>query len=239
MQRIAKVLAQYGVASRRGAEKIIHEGRVHVNGQILETPAYLVGEHDTILIDGNPLGQKLSTRLWVFHKPTGVVTTHHDPQGRPTLFSLLPKTLPRLISVGRLDLMSEGLILLTTSGSLARTLEHPSSGVPRTYKVRLYGRLAPRHLETLSQGLTIDGVHYGGIKAKIIGEGGANTWVEMVLREGKNREIRKIMEFFGYKINRLMRTAYGPYKLDGLGVKGLKEVDPLLVHLRQQRKQVK
>lgn len=234
MERIAKVLARHGIASRRQAEEMIYQGRVTVNGTLLETPAFLVKEGDHITVDGEGIGSELPTRLWVFYKPRGVVTTHYDPEDRATLFSLLPSHLPRVISVGRLDMMSEGLILLTTSGTLSRYLEHPTSKVPRTYEVRIFGRLIPRQLLLLKDGITIDGVTYGPIKAEVISHTESNTWVSMTLYEGKNREIRRIFEFLGYHISRLVRIGYGPFTLGDMEPEDLHEVDPLLVHLPEK-----
>lgn len=230
MTRIAKVLAHHGVASRRQAENLILEGRVRVNHTVLTTPAFVVKDTDYITVDHQPLKEKPALRLWVFHKPSGVVTTHQDPEGRPTLFSLLPKKLPRVISVGRLDLKSEGLILLTTSGDLSRRLEHPRSAIPRVYHVRVFGHLNPRHLDLMKKGLTLEGIHYQGINASIISGGRTNTWLKMILYEGKNREIRKIMDHFGYKVSRLIRVSYGPYDLDHTPPGHLREVDPVLLN---------
>jgi 23S rRNA pseudouridine2605 synthase len=231
VERIAKVLAHHGVASRRQAEELIRAGHVTVNGEVLSTPAFLVGPDDLILVNGQPIGPQLPTRLWMFYKPRGVLTTHADPEGRPTLFSLLPKKLPRVISVGRLDMMSEGLILLTTSGTLSRYLELPSSKIPRTYKVRVFGTLKAHQLMILKKGVCIEDVNYGPIDAKIIEQTSSNTWVEMTLYEGKNREIRRIFEFLGYQISRLIRISYGPFHLEDLQPQGLQEVDPLLIRM--------
>ncbi|BBK45373.1 pseudouridine synthase [Allostella vacuolata] len=214
--RIAKVLARAGLCSRRDAERWIAEGRVRVNGRLLDTPACVVTEKDQIVVDGKPLPAADRTRLWRFHKPAGVVTTHRDPQGRPTLFDILPPELPRVVSVGRLDLNSEGLILLTNDGALARRLELPSTGWIRRYRVRLHGIVDPGLLATLEAGVTVDGIVYGPIRAVLDGQKGENAWLTVSLREGKNREIRRVMEHLGYITSRLIRVAYGPFQLGEL-----------------------
>lgn len=214
--RIAKVLARAGLCSRRDAERWIAEGRVRVNGRVLETPACVVGPADMVLVDGKPLPVVERTRLWRFHKPAGVVTTHRDPQGRPTLFDILPPGLPRVVSVGRLDLNSEGLILLTNDGALARRLELPATGWVRRYRVRVNGHVDPARLAALEAGVTVDGVAYGSIRAVLDGQKGDNAWLTVSLREGKNREIRRVMEHLGHRTNRLIRVAYGPFQLGEL-----------------------
>lgn len=229
MERIAKVLARHGIASRRQAEVLIEQGRVQINGAVLQTPAYGVQEHDLIYVDGKLLNPEPAPRLWMFYKPRGVLTTHYDPQGRPILFDLLPTTLPRVISVGRLDMMSEGLILLTNSGSLSRHLEHPSSNLERTYHVRVYGAVKQSALQGLAKGIEVEGITYGPIQAHIVQKSGANTWIQMSLWEGKNREIRKIMTFLGLQVNRLIRINYGPFALGSLQPQELMETDPLLI----------
>ena len=215
-ERIAKVLARAGLCSRRDAERWIAEGRVRVNGRVLETPACVVGEKDRIVVDGQPLPAAERTRLWRFHKPAGVVTTHRDPQGRPTLFDILPAELPRVVSVGRLDLNSEGLILLTNDGGLARRLELPSTGWLRRYRVRVHGIVDPARLASLEAGVTVEGIAYGPIRAVLDSQKGENAWLTVSMREGKNREIRRVMEHLGYVTSRLIRVAYGPFQLGEL-----------------------
>lgn len=226
-ERIAKALARAGVASRREAEKLVLEGRVKVNGVLLETPAFLVSPEDVLSLDDVPLTGKEKTHLWLYHKPRGLLTTHHDPEGRPTVFEALPEFLPRVISVGRLDMNSEGLLLLTNDGALARRLEHPSSQIPRTYKVRIFGSPDKNRLRDIEKGLTFEGVTYRPTRLKIVKEGQNNTWLEITLYEGKNREIRNMMTFLGVKINRLIRLSYGPYHLNELKVGQVKETSLL------------
>lgn len=223
-ERIAKVIAGAGVCSRRTAENYILAGRVTVNGQKLLTPAFLAGETDMICVDGKPIGAKQETRLWCYHKPTGVVTTHKDPQGRPTVFEQLPAYLPRVISVGRLDLNSEGLLLLTTDGALARKLEHPALGWKRKYRVRLHGTLTKSIQEKLQKGVTVQGIRYAPCQIEIERVQGTNTWVLITLTEGKNREIRKMMDFVHLPVTRLIRVAYGPFQLGNLGKGDVREV---------------
>jgi 23S rRNA pseudouridine2605 synthase len=230
--RLAKVMARFGICSRREAETLIQEGLVGVNGIIVTTPATTVSDEDVITVRGTPLSKAPATRLWAFYKPVGVVTTHKDPQGRPTLFDILPSSLPRVISVGRLDIMSEGLILLTNDGELARALELPSHAIPRTYRVRLYGKLHPHQITSLEQGMTIENIHYRPMTVKILKNDGANQWVELTLSEGKNREIRKIMSWLGVKINRLIRVGYGPITLGAMKPKDLKEITDKINTLR-------
>ncbi len=223
-ERIAKVMAAAGLCSRRVAEQWIAAGRVSVNGTTLSTPACLVDEADTILVDGKPLGSKQESRLWCYHKPTGLVTTHKDPQGRPTVFASLPAYLPRVISVGRLDLNSEGLLLLTTDGALARSLEHPSKGWKRKYRVRVHGEITSEIQARLAKGVTIAGIRYAPCDVVIEKVQGTNTWVLVTLTEGKNREIRKLMDFFGLKVTRLIRISYGPFQLGNLEKGEVREV---------------
>ncbi len=225
-ERIAKRLARAGVCSRRDAERLIADGRVKLNGEILASPAINVTEADKIEVDGNPVGEKEPTRLWRYHKPKGLVTTHRDEKGRATIFDRLPGNLPRVISVGRLDLTSEGLLLLTNNGELARHLELPATGWTRKYRVRAFGRITQERLDSLKNGIKIDGVLYAGIEAKLEREQGANMWLEMSLREGKNREIRKVLEFLGLQVNRLIRVSYGPFHLGQLGEGAVEEVSP-------------
>ena len=223
-ERIAKALARAGVASRRDAEKLIEARRVTVNGQTLDTPAFLVHEGDAITVDGQPVKTPEPARLWRYHKPPGLVTTHKDPEGRPTVFAALPPSLPRVVSIGRLDLNSEGLILLTNDGGLAGTLEHPSTGWIRRYRVRVHGMVEQARLDTLRNGVTIEGLVYGPIAAELESQKGANAWVIVSLTEGKNREVRRVMESLGYIVNRLIRVAYGPFQLGRLERGAVEEV---------------
>jgi 23S rRNA pseudouridine2605 synthase len=223
--RIAKVIARAGLASRRAAEAWIAAGRVAVNGAVIASPALNVTARDKITVDGQPLPGRARTRLFRYHKPRGLVTTHADPQGRPTLFAKLPKRLPRLISVGRLDLNSEGLLLLTNDGGLARALELPATGWLRRYRVRALGRVSQEALDRLRSGITVAGVRYGPIEATLDREQGANVWLTMGLREGKNREVRKVLEQLGLTVNRLIRVAYGPFELGELDDGTVEEVE--------------
>lgn len=223
-ERIAKRLARAGLCSRRDAERWIAAGRIAVNGAVLNTPACVVTEADSITVDGQPLGGPEKRRLWLYHKPRGLMTTHRDPQGRPTVFDSLPKEMPRVISVGRLDLNSEGLLLLTNDGELARRLELPSTGWLRKYRVRVFGPVAEPALASLAKGVTVDGVAYGPITASVERRQGDNTWLLLGLREGKNREVRRVMEHLGHPVSRLIRIAYGPFQLGMLEPGGVKEV---------------
>ena len=215
-ERIAKVIARSGRCSRRDAERLIAEGRVKLGGALVETPATLVLADDLILVDDKPLPAHEKARLWRYHKPVGLVTSHRDEKGRATVFDKLPADLPRVISVGRLDLTSEGLLLLTNDGGLARALELPDTGWKRRYRVRAFGRISERQLAALGKGLTIEGMRYGPIDASVEREQGGNIWLALSLREGKNREVRKVMEHLGLTVNRLIRVAYGPFQLGGL-----------------------
>jgi 23S rRNA pseudouridine2605 synthase len=211
--RIARVLARAGLCSRREAERWIGAGRVKVNGQILASPARDVGKGDYIEVDGQPLPAWAPTRLWRYHKPKGLVTTHHDPEGRPTVFENLPSGLPRVISVGRLDFNSEGLLLLTNDGILARHLELPGTGWRRRYRVRAHGRIKQADLDKLKDGIEIEGVRYGAIEAALDSAQGSNIWLTMAMREGKNQEVRKILQNLGLQVNRLIRISFGPFQL--------------------------
>jgi 23S rRNA pseudouridine2605 synthase len=222
-ERIAKFLARAGVCSRRDAERLIAEGRVNLNGKTLETPAVKISAKDKITVDGRPVAAAQATRLWRYHKPSGLVTTHKDPAGRPTVFERLPPDLPRVISVGRLDLTSEGLLLLTNDGALARRLELPSNGWVRRYRARAYGRVTQEELDMLTNGVTIDGVRYGAIEATLE-RTAANSWITVSLTEGKNREVRRVLETLGLKVNRLIRIAYGPFQLGTLAPGAVEEV---------------
>jgi 23S rRNA pseudouridine2605 synthase len=215
-ERIAKVLARAGIASRRGSEQLIADGRVTVNGKTLTSPALNVAPKDRIAVDGKPVGEPEKTRLWRYHKPTGLVTSHKDPEGRDTVFQKLPKELGRVISIGRLDLNSEGLLLLTNNGELSRALELPSTGWARRYRVRAFGRVTEVELEKLRKGITAEGVKYGPIEVEIEREQGGNKWLNVSLREGKNREIRKALAAVGMTVNRLIRISYGPFQLGNL-----------------------
>lgn len=225
-ERIAKRLARAGVCSRRDAERWIAEGRVMLNGRLLDTPAVLVSDSDTIVVDGRQIGAAPATRLWRYHKPSGLVTSHRDEQGRDTIFQHLPKDMPRVISVGRLDLNSEGLLLLTNDGALSRHLELPATGWSRQYRVRAFGRVGEGMIRQLAKGVTVEGVHYGPIKLEIERQQGANAWLNMTLHEGKNREIRRVLAHFGVEVNRLIRLSYGPFHLGKLPVGAVEEVEP-------------
>lgn len=211
--RIAKAIARAGLCSRREAERWIAEGRVSVNGRLLATPAFEVGPKDRVTIDGQLLPSAEPPRLWRYHKPRGLITTHHDPEGRPTVFERLPETMPRVISVGRLDFNTEGLLLLTTDGALARHMELPSTGWLRRYRVRARGRVTPAALKELADGITVEGIRYGPVEASLDSEHGANIWLTLGLREGKNREVRKILGHLGLEVGRLIRISYGPFQL--------------------------
>ncbi len=224
-ERIAKVMARSGLCSRRDAERWIVDGRVSVNGTKLESPAFTVTPDDKIVVDGKPLPASAATRLFLYHKPAGLVTTARDEMGRPTVFANLPPGLPRVISVGRLDINSEGLLLLTNDGGLARYLELPANALERCYRVRVHGAVKASHLAKLSQGIAVDGVKYGPIQATMErAQTGANVWLLVRLKEGKNREIRKVMAELGLQVNRLIRTAYGPFELGGLPPGSVAEV---------------
>jgi 23S rRNA pseudouridine2605 synthase len=215
-QRIAKLLARAGVASRREVERMIAEGRIALNGEKLTTPATLLENLGGVTVDGKPVRAASATRLFRFYKPQGTITAARDPKGRATIYDRLPAGLPRLMPVGRLDFMTEGLLLLTNDGELKRQLELPRTGVVRTYRARAFGRVTQDQLERLAEGITIDGVHYGSINANLERRTGSNCWVEMSLTEGKNREVRRVLAHLGLQISRLIRTAYGPFTLEGL-----------------------
>ncbi len=223
-ERIAKRIAAAGICSRRDAEKLIAEGRVKVNGNIIDSPALNVTDKDNIKVDNKLIDAPAEIRLFLYHKPSGLVTTHKDEKDRKTVFEALPKTLPRVVSVGRLDMTTEGLLLLTTSGELSRFLELPGTGWVRRYRVRVFGRVEDNHIKKLEKGIKHDGVQYGSIQAVVDGESGANTWLTLSLKEGKNREIRNVMEALGLKVNRLIRTSYGPFQLGNLAKGTVKEI---------------
>jgi 23S rRNA pseudouridine2605 synthase len=223
-ERIAKVMARAGLCSRREAETWIAAGRVSVNGETLTTPAFTVSENDEILVDGKPLPVRERTRLFLYHKPRGLVTTNRDERERKTVFDALPKHLPRVVSVGRLDLNSEGLLLLTNDGGLARMLELPETGWQRRYRVRANGRVTQEKLDTLAKGITVDGIEYGPIKAVLDRAPGTNVWITMTLREGKNREVRNVLRAIDLIVNRLIRVSYGPFQLGELEMGKIEEV---------------
>ena len=224
-QRIAKLLARAGVGSRRDVERMIEEGRIALNGEVIAQPAPLLSTLEGLTVDGNPVAKPVSTRLYRFHKPAGCLTAARDPKGRKTIYDLLPKGLPRLMPVGRLDYNTEGLLLLTNDGEFKRQLELPASGVERTYRARAFGDISQAQLEELAMGIEIDGVRYGKIDANLERRTGRNQWIEMTLTEGKNREVRRVLEHFGLQVSRLIRTRYGQFTLEGLDM-GAAEVVP-------------
>ena len=222
--RIAKLLARAGIASRREIERMIADKRVTLNGKPVETPATFLKDLRGISVDGKPVAEPEATQLYAFHKPTGLITAERDPKGRATIYSALvnalPKDAPRVMPIGRLDINTEGLLLLTNDGELKRQMELPVNGVPRTYRARAFGEVSQEQLEALAEGVEIDGVRYGSIDANLDhGSGGAgvkNHWIELTITEGKNREVRRVLEYLGMKVNRLIRTAYGPFQLGDL-----------------------
>jgi len=232
-ERVAKALARAGVASRREVERLIEAGRVALNGKLLTTPAVKVEPGDILTVDGEVVDQAEPARLFRYHKPAGLVTSHNDPQGRPTVFDALPKGLPRLISVGRLDLNTEGLLLLTNDGELARALELPATALVRRYRARAHGRITQDRLDTLKKGVTVEGVRYGPVEATLDkakdGPSGANLWITVTLAEGKNREVRRVLESLGLKVNRLLRLSYGPFALGNLDEGEVEEVGPRVI----------
>ena len=223
-ERIAKFLARAGVASRRESERLIEARRVTLNGVVVTHPATLVGAHDLLCVDRKAVGAPERSRIWRYHKPAGLVTTAHDPQGRPTVFAALPEALPRVISVGRLDLNTEGLLLLTNDGELARYLEHPAQEVVRTYRVRVHGDFDRASIAALAQGVVVDGVRYRPVETTLDRRQGRNCWITMKLREGKNREIKKLLAQLGLQVTRLIRTGYGPFQLGKLAQGAVEEV---------------
>jgi 23S rRNA pseudouridine2605 synthase len=236
-QRIAKLLARAGIASRREVERMIAEGRIALHGEKVTTPATLLASVEGVTVDGRPVRPAKATRLYRFYKPPRTLTAAHDPKGRPTIYDRLPKGLPRLVPVGRLDFMTEGLLLLTNDGELKRQLELPRTGVVRTYRARAFGHVTQDQLERLAEGITIDGVHYGSIDANLERRTGRNCWIEMSLAEGKNREVRNVLAHLGLQVSRLIRTAYGPFALTGLEPGAIDEVDT--AHLEAFRKTLK
>ncbi|MBI1327753.1 MAG: pseudouridine synthase [Alphaproteobacteria bacterium] len=224
-ERIAKIIAAAGICSRRDAERLIGEGRVSVNGKKLDTPAFLARFKDDIRVDGKPIAKPEQPRLFLYHKPAGLVTTHRDEKDRDTIFQKLPKGMPRVVSVGRLDLNSEGLLLLTTSGTISRYLELPKTGWKRRYRVRVHGAVDDARLKKLEKGLTIEGVRYAPMTINLdMKRDGGNSWLTITLQEGKNREIRRIMEFVGLKVSRLIRISYGVFELGDLPKGAVKEI---------------
>ena len=219
-ERIAKLLARAGVASRREVERMIAEGRIALNGAKIETPATILPGLRGVTVDGKPVAKADRARLFRFHKPAGLLTAERDPKGRPTIYAALrnalPKDAPRLMPVGRLDLNTEGLLLLTNDGELKRAMELPANAVPRTYRARAFGEVSQAQLEALMDGITIEGVRYGPIDANLERRTGRNQWIELTLTEGKNREVRRVLEHLGLQVSRLMRTAYGPFALGDL-----------------------
>jgi len=223
-ERVAKVIARAGLCSRRDAERWIEMGRVNVNGKPLITPAITVLPTDIVEVDGKPLPEREAARLWRYHKPAGLVVSHRDEKDRASVFDKMPEDLPRVISIGRLDINTEGLLLLTNDGGLARLLELPATGWVRRYRVRANGKVMPEALEALKDGLQVDGVQYGPIDAKLDKEQGANVWLTIALREGKNREVKKICEHLGLKVGRLIRISFGPFQLGELARGAVDEI---------------
>nr|WP_235523137.1 pseudouridine synthase [Sphingobium sp. Leaf26] len=233
-QRIAKLLARAGVASRREIERMIEEGRIAKDGVVIDTPATLLTSLHGVTVDEVAIAAPEPTRLFLFHKPTGYLTTERDPAGRPTIYDRLPADLPRVMPIGRLDMNTEGLLLLTTDGGFKREMELPATGVPRTYRARAFGEVSQQQLEDLFDGLEIDGIRYGAIEANLERRTGRNQWIEMTLTEGKNREVRRVLEHMDLKVNRLIRTSYGPFHLGELPVGAVEEVrEHELAHFRK------
>ena len=228
-ERIAKRIARAGVCSRRDAEARIREGRVVVNGEIIDSPALNVFPSDVVTIDNKQIPKREPTRLWRYYKPRGLVVSARDEKNRKTIFDILPRNLPRMVTVGRLDLESEGLLLLTNDGDLARHLELPSTGWSRKYRLRVQGNVNEEQLASLAKGITIDGITYGQVIAKLDRQMTSNAWLTMAIREGKNREIRRIMEHLGHKVSRLIRVSYGPFQLGNLGDGKVEEIRPRIV----------
>ncbi len=221
--RIAKFIADCGYCSRREAEALILEGAVKVNGQVIETPATFITDQ-SVKINNKLINRQQETKLYILHKPKGFLTSTKDPENRPLIFDLIPKNLPRLISIGRLDFNTEGLLLMTNNGDLARYVEHPNTAWIRKYRARVFGKINPEQLKKLENGIKIDGVYYKSIKVEVESQNGANSWLKISLSEGKNREIRKVMEHFGLQVNRLIRTSYGPFNLGNMPAQAIKEV---------------
>ncbi|MDF1585074.1 pseudouridine synthase [Marinimicrococcus flavescens] len=231
-EKIAKVIARAGVCSRRDAERLVAEGRVKLDGKVLESPAERVRPGQIVLVDGKPIAEPEPSRLFRYHKPRGVLTAARDTDGRPTIYDTLPPSLPRLMPVGRLDINSEGLLLLTNDGELKRRLELPATGWIRRYKVRAFGEVTDEQLARLGKGITVEGVTYGPIEARLERVQGDNCWISMALREGKNREVRRVLGHLGLDVSRLIRLTYGPFQLGSLGKRLVEEVPPKV--LREQ-----
>jgi 23S rRNA pseudouridine2605 synthase len=223
-ERIAKAIARAGLASRREAEEWIAAGRVAVNGAVIRSPALDITAHDRVTVDGEPLPERERTRLFLYNKPRGLLTTHADPQGRPTIFHRLPKNLPRLTSVGRLDFNTEGLLLLTNDGALARVLELPATGWLRRYRVRAHGTVTQKELDDLRSGITVSGIRYGAIDADLDRVQGSNLWLTFAIREGRNREVRNVLGHLGLTVTRLIRVSFGPFQLGELAEGEVEEV---------------
>jgi len=239
-ERVAKYLARAGVASRREVERMVAAGRITLDGNPVTSPATCVTPHQRITVDGRPVAAAEPGRLWRYYKPRGLVTTARDPQGRPTVFDHLPKGLPRVISVGRLDRDSEGLLLLTNDGALARELELPSSGWERRYRVRVRGCPSRDALARLRRGITVGGMRYGPIEATVERKMPGNSWLTVALREGKNREVRRVFDHLGHPVSRLFRVAFGPFELGALEPGQVAEVPPaLLENLKGQKAEVR
>lgn len=231
-ERIAKYLARAGIASRRDAERLVAEGKVRVNNVAVTHPATFVTDTDLVVVAGRAVEPPARSRMWRYHKPSGLMTTHRDPEGRPTVFEKLPADIGRVISVGRLDLNSEGLLLLTNDGALARRLELPQTGWLRRYRVRVHGGVSPAALAALARGVTVEGVRYGPIEAGLDSIQGSNAWLTVALREGRNREVRRVMAHLGLAVTRLIRVAYGPFQLGQLARGAVAEIPPKV--LREQ-----
>lgn len=226
-ERIAKYLSRAGICSRRDAERLINEGRIRVDGDIVTNPATFVSDANVIKVDNGAIGKKEPTRVFLFHKPVGLLTTTNDPQGRPTIFDVMPRTMPRVLSVGRLDMNTEGLLLLTNDGALKRYFELPSTELVRTYRVRVMGSIYEDRLERLRRGITVNGIKYGKMSVRLEkAQTSANTWLILSLTEGKNREVRKALDAIGLRVNRLIRISYGPFKLGKLNRGDIIEVKP-------------
>ncbi len=236
-QRIAKLLARAGVASRRDVERMIADGRIAIDGETVTTPATLLSDLKGVTVDGRPVRPPTAARMFRYYKPPSTLTAARDPKGRPTIYDRLPAGLPRLMPVGRLDFMTEGLLLLTNDGELKRQLELPSTGVVRRYRARAFGQVTQAELERLAEGVTIEGVRYGSIDANLERRTGRNCWIELALAEGKNREVRRVLAFLGLQVSRLIRTDYGPFTLEGLEPGSIGEIDRnALTHFRRTLK---
>jgi len=231
-ERIAKVIARAGLCSRREAERLIAAGRVAIDGIRLDSPATTGPPGATVTVDGKPLPEPERARLWRYHKPKGVITTARDPQGRPTVFAQLPASLPRVLTIGRLDIASEGLLLLTNDGAVKRRLELPATGWTRRYRVRVHGKADPERLRALARGVRIGEIDYGPMAARLERQAGANAWLDVALKEGKNREVRRVLEHVGLTVNRLIRIGYGPFQLGHLAPGEVREVSAKV--LREQ-----